>query len=1746
MWNRFSGKSNNAKDNSPSQSSRRNDDEQRHPHPRSGSITSSISNKKTSSRADDRDPRGFNPTSTSYSSTTRERYPAAASASIASSYATASENKDDEPYTAPGLVRNASLADQMPRSSLSRSSRDQGEARNIRDKKRDKTERSDDRDQDVERRQRRDNRDKKDKGMTKFEHGLNEDVGTSRGPVDFPDQVSSSSFSQFPGQYDGELPGPNGAPPEHPAMSSHVQDQFPGQFPTQSSAPYRPPLAASEGGPGLAAEYYGDDGQSVAEQPGNRANTPSLIIGAEPHLQPALAVAAPPPEPSASGAVGAAASFFSGEFQEDEVASTHGQQNPSTYATGQTIPNSNYHSSSASVMPTLGGAAIGSAAGYFVDSQISHQQHPEPESPTGGPPNGYSAITTHRPPSQTHDSYHSSTSRPSKPSKQSSQSSNIPVYAIGAAGAAGLAASAYDHNHHSANHSFSSTPQYSATSMAQRHRNQGPFGALLDFFEDPEGVAQFEEYSQIIGVCKHCFAPGSSPRDAPRKHLYGRRRSNERYSSNTRVDKDSRYYSSENEGRRKNNKSWLATGLAGYGLAKVGESLFKEKNDFDDTYNVKTGGFSPNGRDRRARRRSHSIERVEIGSTGDGKSDRKEPRDNTSAGTRRTKYSTGGHSGTSSRSTERKTGLTEAAIGAALETSVGRSSSRRRSRSPKGTSVKGKHKSQKSSPERRHQIKKKKRDRGFFGFGNGSFSSSSVDVAYTGTQDKQRSSKRSNGKSKDDEKAEAALLGLGAAAAALALKDGPQGRRRKGVKELVGRKETIDNSGHDSGQAHRSRKSSENLDDELWESAAEDGYESVDFDLAYGAPVRRDSRESLSSESSGTNKWGWRWGSKKTRRVSSPRRQSPGHSSFPAVAGAAAAGLTGAVMASQDQRQSSAMDSTSSLPLQHVYPVPTSDPSRFDVGREGSIASSSRPVVPSRPEAVPLQHPRPIAPVSAAIYSSQTAYEHSYSAPAGPAVFSQSPNYRRPGAFDARHETNEASLPGSFPRSEQQADDTARDFRIRRRDSSPGRFGEDSISNSIAPRRRTSAKDEASAVRFDLTEEQEERDRRERRRKRKEDKERREVEEQEQSEKERRAFKAQSSEKSDSKTRPAEVPDRSSKISWAGPAAAGVIGAAIGAAAATDRSRSEETREERRERRRRKRELEDEEDALSKSDRRRRQRERDDQEAAIKERGRLPDEVSASREYANHEERSPEKQKMSVWQEAASTKQSSIHESYGAFFTPLELLNNSSDQVKITSANADADIDLEQVPQIVTVEPKRIHDLSDSPVFSLADSDDKIDPSKLSFPWQVPKLRLVEPTPPSSRASTPIPPPKDVGDEGFEEPVKERSSSQVKWKDDQTHEYTIITPKENRNGFFEPPSGESSGIDPEQISRSAHERDLPGPETHPHNDSGMETASAAYDEDAEFAATLAASAEDAGFDPSIVINNPTYRRRDSPPGSNERGMPGGFDDENERQLNKKERKRKEKASKRRGLNDGDGLSGRDENAIVQDMISQVEESESRSPSRVPSENFDDDWESIKNIEFKKSNKGLKDSESRDDFFETSEIASKAPNLESRDVYESPTQDSRSIAPVRNEAESSGKPDKESKPDSTGFDDAVSTVSFTTEASKDPIPKQKDKRKGSIWGRVLGKSTGSLPQESGAKDVTDEAILEDFKEPKKRSKNSKQPKSIHDENDHDSKKRSSIEGTASQISGRISQDLPAKVYTPIPSGRAIPTKLLINS
>lgn len=61
----------------------------------------------------------------------------------------------------------------------------------------------------------------------------------------------------------------------------------------------------------------------------------------------------------------------------------------------------------------------------------------------------------------------------------------------------------------------------------------------------------------------------------------------------------------------------------------------------------------------------------------------------------------------------------------------------------------------------------------------------------------------------------------------------------------------------------------------------------------------------------------------------------------------------------------------------------------------------------------------------------------------------------------------------------------------------------------------------------------------------------------------------------------------------------------------------------------------------------------------------------------------------------------------------------------------------------------------------------------------------------------------------------------------------------------------------------------PAPGPKPASPRNSQQMPGAFSDDIDFAATLAAGLEHSGFDPEIVIDNPQYHRRDSPPGSNE-------------------------------------------------------------------------------------------------------------------------------------------------------------------------------------------------------------------------------------------------------------------------------------
>ncbi|KAJ5061542.1 hypothetical protein J3E72DRAFT_401395, partial [Bipolaris maydis] len=326
--------------------------------------------------------------------------------------------------------------------------------------------------------------------------------------------------------------------------------------------------------------------------------------------------------------------------------------------------------------------------------------------------------------------------RPSKPEKHSS-SSNAGLLAAGAAGLAAYAthqhnSSTHEHSHshtHTHSHSHGTSQHHSASGapnghqnngllpnayvsggMAQHHQHTGPVSRFVDWWKDYEDVQKMEEYTEYIGVCKGCFDPRSSVLDAPRKHHYYKRRSNEFMRPSGGIEKQSRYNLKEKrsqnsisgEERRKTSNSaagWMAAGLGGLGLAKAGKAVWNTaRDDFDDTYSIKSGRSRVSRRsssrslDRKGysygyagvRHRSRSGDRMSnmsVGVTGDRKDRR----------AHKSRRHSRASSSSSSSSDNGKSGLIGAAIGAGLAgAALGASASKKRharSKSPKRVQV---------------------------------------------------------------------------------------------------------------------------------------------------------------------------------------------------------------------------------------------------------------------------------------------------------------------------------------------------------------------------------------------------------------------------------------------------------------------------------------------------------------------------------------------------------------------------------------------------------------------------------------------------------------------------------------------------------------------------------------------------------------------------------------------------------------------------------------------------------------------------------------------------------------------------------------------------------------------------------------------------------------------------------------------------------------------------------------------------
>ncbi|KAI9835304.1 MAG: hypothetical protein M1819_002448 [Sarea resinae] len=1715
MWGLLTGKSSSKADDRSSKPPRRKASSVSSTRRRSESIVSSNATRKPP-RGDDR--AGYVPSSTSFASSSRSAYPSTAAASVASSYATATSKRPDETISTPGLVRNASMAERIPQARDERDAR-YGDTRGTerrRDRstspewRDDRTERPRSRDRSDSTKEKKEKRDKVEKASSKgpslsrsnsyqLDHGTSRAVPYSADPeARFSTQVGSSGFTQFPGQ--SGAPAQSYQPPTPAAQfSSHVPDQFPGQDPGNYASPYRPPISVSEGGPGLAAEYYGDQGQSVASQPGYSPQAsagvgkpqypfpnvssasqqfplptggiqavPGNLYGAvgssykpssasdpvQPSKPSKPAKTSKPGKPSKTSKPGkasnanavlgsaalassAAAAFASSKPQATRPSNlsnnssvypvgpkpTNGNygppsqpirpnglsNGPSVYPNGPNPPTESYlpssaipstsggqyHSMSVPVVPTLGAAAAGAAAGYLVGNHASHESS---QSYSEMASSQFLPTASARPPQSSGAAYISATSsnRPPIQGKQPSSHTNTPLYAAGvagAAGAAGLAAAVHNQNHHPSHH-YSASPYASGATMMQ-HRQRGPLDRFIDFWRDNEGVAQFEEYTQYIGVCKYCFPPGSTPREAPRKHHYRRRGSNERYGSSTRVDKESRYWSSDGENRRKKkkNKSWLASGATGYGLAKVGQSLFTTDHEINEAHSVLSGRVDERRHSYAGRPTSRSPARRSDTSRGVVRRTGLQERSNEISETQgmqpprstklfrvpsqervETRITDDGYvyqvaaasqRRSRSRSHDRDDGFIGAAIGTALTSSIaeqhppkhlipspypGDSVQRKRTtdqisrhgandikrQNPGSVPYSGGFPTAHaripdedlapsagifgglftSSPERRKKARTR-RKKGFFNFGNSSSSSSDLELAYGAGFEAGRGSKQRRTSERRAGDATAASLDLGAAALLAA---NASRKESKGRSELIAVKERRKRKG---GTRYKDeRVSVSESEEDAWESASEDDdASSVESGLAFGGfydngkGTAHASQDSLISQSSGTGKWGWRWGSKR-RKSPSPRN------SFSTTEQKASINLPGiepagpviaADVLADGYRNGTRQSSSSSLPtLQHVYPVPTSDPSQFDVTRQSSVSSfQARPLMTSRPEPIPLQQPQPVAPVSSSVYTSQAQYLPTRAAPTGPPVFAtqytQAPRPMLEDGGEMQAHSTQASKPID-PFQFQVEDDAFQTSDVVLAPPAeaahyppPANVASNKESTTI----QTRSRDPLTSIQKPRKEQAQtlpqlaRSDARESAPDKKNRSETapvyRDVAEQGIVQQRDRPIEANSVKairgsdrgndppNSDLQNRDAKKTRKDKKRTSDTQTFKGVAEVA-GVAAATvvgmeGLSRAEERREKRREDRRNEAKRIIPPTNIQGSQDQHHLRDEINTEAESKD---GVDDGSAS----DHDN--------DAFVRSILDKYNEEDKPLGAYFSIPDLVPTSKDNSQSGDRNQNSKIASYDTPQIVTVSPPD-PSTSDRPDYGYYPNDEFVDQSHMTLPWSVPQLNLIKPTPPGSLAgstqgdkSAPVSPVIAASNENVEDPTVEKATfgSRVTWGQPETREYTVVTPEGTRDDSI---TSASPSPPPEPRRREKEVPDYqPVAETEMprRNDQSVATEEAAtkepqdlpshmpgaFGDDLEFAATLAAGLQDSGFSPAIVVDDPTFRRRESPPGSEKPGF----------------------------------------------------------------------------------------------------------------------------------------------------------------------------------------------------------------------------------------------------------------------------------
>ncbi|KAI4748567.1 hypothetical protein E4T50_01156 [Aureobasidium sp. EXF-12298] len=779
--------------------------------------------------------------------------------------------------------------------------------------------------------------------------------------------------------------------------SSHVQDQFPGQDPSTFARSSFDPTAVQ----GAAATYYNGDQVRPTPSSVNQFSQSGAGAAAEYYSQPPMQPLPAGNQHSPTQAFNTPQNTF-GRPTEQAGSFSSPAYPANLYTTGPTDSQSNVNAATdLSDQNYTYQQPYRPTEAFVQEDSTSHEtyhQHSQsvPSATTYTDENYYTPVSSQLP----------------AHGKQAWTSQNLPyVAAAGAAAAAG--AQSHHHKMHHHTHSapignnnsgkmYSPPRPYTSGNMAMQHKHKGPISKFVDWWKDYEDVRKMEEYTEYIGVCKYCFDPRSTATDAPRKHHHGGRRSSNslrRRSSDSlrrsyttgskygRIDKDARYHSSDSE-RRSKKTSWLGAGVAAYGISKVGKSLWQNSRDFDDTYSVKSGRKIDASRRREATRNSSSghesrSERMDHpGSRYDNSSDRFET--DTQRSVRRPGY-------TRAETTRSQDGRYNSvkpgsvSIGGSRHSQeqihvrhpspvVGDESqhpsrrgykSRSRSQSPSLAQILGLSSSQKrtsatasrsSSPQQggmftgffstqpsRSKSKQSKKN-GFFNFANSSSSSADSGLAFGNRPSKNGKVSRRATRKSTDEHLKATLLGIGATAAALsAIQRGKSGSRMS--EPTRPRNQDV--------RYTTQRSKRDTSEEDGWESATDD--ESISSGLAFGdfdgkVLRRQRSSESITSQSSGTDKWSWRWRRKPTKKATTNDMSQIYH---------------------EDTYSGKEPSVVSSQPLQYVHPVPISSPMHSEAHCHSSMPGAF-PEQQYASECTSIQQPQPVMPVQSNILGNQT------------------------------------------------------------------------------------------------------------------------------------------------------------------------------------------------------------------------------------------------------------------------------------------------------------------------------------------------------------------------------------------------------------------------------------------------------------------------------------------------------------------------------------------------------------------------------------------------------------------------------------------------------------------------------------------------------------------------------------------------------------------------------------------------------